>query len=122
MLNLEGTRIDDIGLMELRKLRELHILVAGDCHIKKLGFLSSPAFAELMQLGLSGNEFEEKELENLMGLEKLYSLDLSRTKVTAAALQRLSRLKSLRELTIYDTAITAEDVVKAKIKCIDVFR
>jgi internalin A len=85
-LSLEGTRITDQGLAELRGLTKLE------------------------SLNLEGTAITDRGLEYVRGFKSLYSLDLSNTAVTDAGLDLLRGCENLGMLFLHDTKVTEEGV------------
>lgn len=131
-----GTRLTDVGLVHVAKIKSLRRLVlaapgftdAGLAHVaglsglKSLG-VSSPGFtdaglihlgglAELDELNLSGSQVKGRGLGGLAVLPGLRSVVLGPGTLAASALGPLADLAALRRLTIY-RATLADDAPPA---------
>jgi Leucine-rich repeat (LRR) protein len=95
-LDLEGTEIGDLGLAELRGLTGLKKLRLGSTTVSDRGLASLSAMTALTELSLSGSLV--RDLGDLPA--SLETLDLSNTKVTSAALERVAALPRLKRLNL----------------------
>ena len=89
-LNLHGAKITDAGASQLRTLRELRELNLGATQLsaKGLGFLAE--LEKLEKLSLSGlSRLDDEAVPVLAAMKSLQWLDITDTKITPEAVERL---------------------------------
>jgi hypothetical protein len=105
VLDLSGTRVTDAGLKELVGLEQLRGLDLGSTRITDTGLKEIANMKQLEWLGLSDTHVTDEGLKHLRVLKGLRWLKLDRTRVTGAGLKELAGL-SLEELWIPNQAKT----------------
>ena len=107
MLNLEGNRITDTGLKELKGLKGLREIGLGWTGITDAGLEELNAFPDLEHLTLGDTKVTDNGLKTLEGLSKLEWLDLQQDKaITDAGMTTLARMKNLKFLVLHLTSVT----------------
>src|SRR5262249_30048455 len=86
-------QITDVGLKELRSLKNLESLKLGSTKITDAGLVELRGMKNLQTLDLSHTKIADTGLAELARLKSLHSLDLGYTKVTDAGLKMLAGMK-----------------------------
>jgi WD40 repeat protein len=124
--------IDDAGMKELARLKQLHTLEIGNTKVTDKGLKELAGLPQLQRLSLHalfsvsdaglreldglkqlrvlnvGNAYgvTDRGLKELAAFEQLQTLDLTNTKVTDAGLKELAGLQQLQLLTLNGTRVT----------------
>ena len=77
-------------------------------------FLGDDYFADVTQVGLTGQEVTDAWLEHLKGLTQLQELSLGGTRVSDAWLEYLKGLTKLHALSLYNTQVSDAGLVHLK--------
>ncbi len=132
-LNIMHTRITDSGLRHLQDMKQLKSLVIhstlmtgeGLIHLRGMASLEDATLTLKMitrtglarmeglpvtNLNLSGSAMGDEELKLLRDLPRLQSLSLQGTRITGTGLSHLKGLRSLRELRLRNTEVSAAAV------------
>jgi Leucine-rich repeat (LRR) protein len=112
-LDLSHTRITDEGMMNLKsapKITELKLFYAE--WITDQGMRAIKEWKHLKRLDLRGTRISDGTLEIAGGLSSLESLDISNTEVTDLGLENLITLDNLKELTLGKGHITMSGFAK----------
>ena len=94
-LNLAGTSVTDVGLKELKNLKNLQTLNLTGTHVTGAGLKELKGLTNLRTLGLSNTQVTVSGLRELKGLTNLRTLDLE---VTDGALRSLREVGLLHAL------------------------
>lgn len=106
-----GTRITDLGLAKLTKLKKLQQLDLSGSAITASGLKTLASLQDLRRLSLwNVKGIDDAAAPYLEALGRLTSLDLSNTAVGDDTLARLAKLANLRRLYVSETRVTAEGV------------
>lgn len=112
-LDVGGTPVTDDGLECLTPLADLERLDLSDSQVTDAGLKRLSAFPHLSSLALEGTQIGDDGMEAVCGLANLQSLLLDRTRVTDAGLASLvDRLAGLRELDLSHTRVTAAALLR----------
>jgi Leucine-rich repeat (LRR) protein len=102
-----GTRVTDLGLAKLAKLKKLRALDLSGAAITASGLKALASLPELRRLSLWNVEkIDAGAAPYFEALGNLTSLDLSNTGVGDETLARLARLPNLRRLYVSETNVT----------------
>ena len=100
-INLSHTKISDLGLAQLRPLRNVTELNCYYCdYITDGGIAYLKGWANLESLTVRGTEVTSRVFEHLAGMKKLKSLDVGFSRVNDDGFDALSSLESIEELHI----------------------
>lgn len=123
-LNLEGTKITEGALQQLAELTSLVWLNIGSVQVTDAGIEALTSLPNLRDLKLGGNKLTDAGLQPLRQMPGLISLDLGGTQrqdsgtwsvsFTQAGLDATATLKSLRQLRLNDTLISARGLETLK--------
>lgn len=106
-----GTRITDLGLAKLARLKKLQQLDLSGSAITPAGLKTLAGFPELHRLSLwNVMAIDDSAASQLAALGTLTSLDLSNTTVSDQALATLGKLPNLKRLYVSETHITADAI------------
>jgi len=106
-----GTRITDLGVAKLAKLKKLKRLDLSGSTITSTAVKTLAALPQLQRLSLwNATGIDDGAAPHFEALATLTSLDLSDTSVGDPTLARLSTLPNLRRLYVNETKITPEGV------------
>ena len=112
-----GTRITDLGVAKLTRLRRLRDLDLSGSVVTPAGLKALAALPGLKRLSLwNAKGIDDSAAPNLEGLGTLTSVDLSDTAIGDATLARLGNLPNLRRLYVSDTKVTADAVAAFRAK------
>lgn len=124
-LNLEGTKITEGALQQLAELTSLQSLNIGGAQVTDAGVEALTALSNLRELTLGGNKLTDAGLQPLRQMPGLVSLDLGGTQrqdsgtwsvsFTQPGLDAAATLKSLRQLRLNNTLISARGLETLKI-------
>ena len=104
-----GTRVTDLGVAKLAKLKKLRRLDLSGSAVTSNGVKTLAALPALDRLSLwHAKGIDDSAAPHLEALGTLTSLDLSDTPVTDATLAQLAKLSSLRRLYVSETQVTPE--------------
>jgi Leucine-rich repeat (LRR) protein len=104
-----GTRITDMGVAKLAKLKKLRRLDLSGSAITPMGVKTLAALPQLERLSLwNAKGIDDGAAAHWEALGTLASLDLSDTAVGDATLVRLSTLPNLRRLYVSETQVTPQ--------------
>ncbi len=104
-----GTRITDLGLTKVARLKNLRQLDLSGAAITASGVKTLARLPELRRLSLWNiTSVDDAAAPYLETLATLTSLDLSNTSIGDATLARLAKLSNLRRLYISETKVTTE--------------
>lgn len=90
-LYLVGTKITDVGLKEVVKLRGLKSLYLSKTQITNRGLKDLANMQQLEKLKLNGTQITDAGLKELVKLQNLQTLYLGRTQITNAAVAELKK-------------------------------
>ena len=90
-LYLVGTKITDVGLKEVVKLRGLKSLYLSKTQITNRGLKDLANMQQLEKLKLNGTQITDEGLKELVKLQNLQTLYLGRTQITNAAVAELKK-------------------------------
>ena len=91
LVNLEGTKITDAGLVHLEPLTNLQELDLGSTEITDVGLVHLKGLTKLQTLDLGSTKITDAGLVHLKGLTKLEELGLRNTKVSDAGVKKLQQ-------------------------------
>lgn len=104
-----GTRITDLGLTKLAKLKKLRELDLSGSAITVSGLRALANLQDLRRLSLwNVRAIDDSAAPHFEALGNLTSLDLSNTAVGDETLLRLARLSNLRRLYVSETRVTPQ--------------
>jgi Leucine-rich repeat (LRR) protein len=106
MLWIEGSRIDDDGLEDLRFFTQLKSLCLADADISNSGLKHLKELPQLQELYLQNNAITDDGLKYLQDLSQLQLLSLDKTAITDNGLKTLKKLSHLQTLLLNGTKIT----------------
>ncbi len=110
--HLNGTDLNDEGLAQVAKLKNIVSLHLGGTKITGAGMVHLKGLKQLQRLHLEKTEVDDDGLAELGGLSELEYLNLHATKTTDAGLENLVGLNKLRCLYLWQTKVTDEGVTK----------
>lgn len=106
-----GTRITDLGLSKLAKLKKLRRLDLSGAAVTSAGLRTLAQLPDLERLNLwNVKGIDDSAAGHLAALSKLAILDLSDTAVSDDMLGRLGKLPALKRLYVSETNVTAAGV------------
>jgi Leucine-rich repeat (LRR) protein len=105
----KGSALDDNGLGEVKKLRQLRVLSIPVTKITDSG-LKAIADMSLRELYVGGNNISDEGLAHLSNMKSLRTLYLPGNPITDAGLHHLYELSSLQELRLSETKITKKGI------------
>jgi internalin A len=106
-----GTRVTDLGLTKLARLKKLQHLDLSGSAITPAGVKALASLPELRRLSLwNVKTIDDSAAAQLAALGSLTSLDLSNTTVSDQTLTTLGKLPNLKRLYVSETPITADAV------------
>ena len=112
-----GTRVTDLGVAKLAKLKKLRRLDLSGSAITANGVKTLAALPALDRLSLwHAKGIDDSAAPHLEVLGTLTSLDLSDTAVTDATLGQLAKLSNLRRLYVSETQVTPEGLAAFRTK------
>src|SRR6266480_2328372 len=114
-LDLSHTRISDEGMLNLKpapKIRELKLFYSE--WITDQGLTAIKGWTHLKRLDLRGTRVSDGTLEIVSGLTGLEDLDIAQTEVTDVGLENLITLVNLRELAVGRGRLTNSGLVKLR--------
>jgi Leucine-rich repeat (LRR) protein len=112
-----GTRITDLGVAKLTKLKKLRRLDLSGSVITTNGVKTLAALPELQRLSLwNAKGIDDAAAPHLEALATLTSLDLSDTGIGNSTLARLGALPKLRRLYVSETKVTPEGLTAFRAK------
>jgi hypothetical protein len=111
-VSLPGTKITDVGLENLKELKQLQTLDLTDTAVTDVGLIHLKGLSHIKDLVLMGTKITNEGLKNLKGMEHLKKLDLRRTTITDACLDNLKDLRQLQRLDLGNTKVTDAGVAK----------
>lgn len=107
-----GTRVTDLGLAKLAKLKKLRQLDLSGSSITAGGLQSLANLPDLRRLSLWNVRSIDDSAASVLGaLGNLTSLDLSNTSVGDHTLARLAKLSNLRRLYVSETEVTTQGLM-----------
>jgi hypothetical protein len=109
-LILDGTRITDTGIQQLRPLQQLEYLSLGGTAISDKSLDIVGRFPELRFLNLSETRISNRALEHLTHLRRLEILNLTRTAIDPRGLTDLQAMSKLVSLRLDDVPLDDESV------------
>jgi hypothetical protein len=111
----------DRGLIHLTANRQLHNLNASDTRISDAGLIEFlPKFREFIQDGLpatlylKNDQISDKAVPGIERLNGLAWLDLRNTRLTDRGLIQLAGIKSLNEIAVSGSLVTAQGIARFK--------
>jgi hypothetical protein len=110
--HLNGTDLNDEGLAQVAKLKNIVSLHLGGTKITGAGMVHLKGLKQLQRLHLEKTEVDDYGIAELGGLSELEYLNLHATKTTDAGLENLVGLNKLRCLYLWQTKVTDEGVTK----------
>jgi hypothetical protein len=125
VIDLSSSNISDDGLRSLRSLTSLAFLDLYDCtKVTGSGLDALGTLPELTCLSLNGTSVTDEMLQRFaerFGNEtQIVSLDLSRTRITDAALDSLARIASLKSVSLLGTEVSWNSIAEFRRKRPDV--
>jgi hypothetical protein len=115
---LGGTRITDLGLAKIAKLKLLRRLDLSGAEITPAGLRELERLPNLQELSLwNCRSLDDAAAPVLAGLPKLSIVDLSYTSAGDAALKSLGAHPGLRQIYLTDTKVTPEAVRAFREQC-----
>jgi hypothetical protein len=111
---LDGSEIDDAGLVHVARLTSLLELGLNLTQVTDAGLAHLTGLSDLKYLGLSGTQVTDAGLVHVAGLRNLTRLNLAGTQVTDAGLVHLSGLSKLQYLTLINTKVSNAGVAELK--------
>jgi hypothetical protein len=106
ILNLEGTRISDDGIMSLGSMPHLEAINLSATQISDRGLRHLRGLDHLCELSLSATRVTDAGLRELQGMKALEMLDISMTDVGDDGLACLEKLTSLQAIDLGGTRVT----------------
>ncbi|MGA2797346.1 MAG: hypothetical protein ABSE63_07210 [Thermoguttaceae bacterium] len=106
MLWIEGSRINDDGLEDLRFFTQLKSLCLADAEISSSGLKHLKELPQLEELYLQNNAITDDGLKYLQDLSQLQLLRLDKTAITDNGLKTLKKISHLQTLFLNGTKIT----------------
>ena len=110
--HLNATDLNDEGLAQVAKLKNIVSLHLGGTKITGAGMVHLKGLKQLQRLHLEKTEVDDGGIAELGGLSGLEYLNLYATKTTDAGLENLVGLNKLRCLYLWQTKVTEEGVTK----------
>jgi internalin A len=112
-----GTRITDLGVTKLTKLKKLRHLDLSGSVVTSSGVKALAALPQLQRLSLwNAKGIDDTAAPHLEALRTLTSLDLSDTTIGDATLARLATLSNLKRLYVSETTVTPEGLTAFRAK------
>eukprot|EP00543_Licmophora_paradoxa_P011220 CAMPEP_0202458294 /NCGR_PEP_ID=MMETSP1360-20130828/24288_1 /ASSEMBLY_ACC=CAM_ASM_000848 /TAXON_ID=515479 /ORGANISM="Licmophora paradoxa, Strain CCMP2313" /LENGTH=774 /DNA_ID=CAMNT_0049078775 /DNA_START=145 /DNA_END=2469 /DNA_ORIENTATION=+ len=99
-LDLADTDLTDMGMIHLKKLRNLSRLSLFYCNITNAGLRHISHLTKLEVLNLDSREISDSGLAHLRTLKNLKSLDIFSGRITDSGCSHLARIKSLETLEL----------------------
>jgi Leucine-rich repeat (LRR) protein len=104
-----GTRVTDLGIAKLAKLRNLRRLDVSGATLTANALKTLASFPVLERLSLwNVKGLDDGTAAGFAGLKNLSSLDVSNTGIGDRTLKSLAQLPNLKRLYVSDTAVTPE--------------
>ena len=104
-----GTKITDVGLKEVAKLKNLdRLYLNAETQITDAGLKEIAEMQNLTWLGLHDTKITDAGLKEVAKLQKLRTLNLYNTQITDAGLKDIAKLQKLDDLALGETKITDE--------------
>ena len=113
---LRGRNLNDAGLKDVAKLKNLIELNLRDTKITSAGLTHLKGLVNLTRLHLERTNVDDTGIVHLKGLTKLRYLNLYNTKITDKALEHLADLKNLEQLYVWQTDVTTVGIENLKKK------
>jgi tetratricopeptide (TPR) repeat protein/Leucine-rich repeat (LRR) protein len=116
-LTLSNSPVNDQGSQGLRKLPGLEALNLSRTKITDRALDDIATLTNLRELNLAETAVTSEGIRNSQVLRKLTGLEelnLAKAKITDPVLDEIAMLPNLRELTLDDTAVTAEGLLKLR--------
>jgi Leucine-rich repeat (LRR) protein len=113
-LVLGRTKITDVGLKEVAKLRQLTLLDLTGTQITDAGLKEVAKLQKLTRLDLGTTKITDAGLKEVAKLENLAVLSLGYTKITDGGLKDIAKLQNLTVLKLYNTKITDAGLAQLK--------
>ena len=112
-LSLDGTSLTDAALVTIAQRRKLRSLSLARTKITDVGLERLiPILPQLTMLDLSGTAITDAGAKRLAAMGNAGLLALDGAKITDAGLESLAELKQLRDLSLANTATTADGIAK----------
>ena len=108
-LQLAETKAGDGVAAQIGALKTLESLYISDTALGDEGMKAIAAMPEMKYLQVNKTAVSDAGLAGL-DMPKLYSVDLSGTKATAATLEKLAVLDTMRSISMRETELTQEQV------------
>lgn len=109
-LNLSGSRLKNLHLRQIVRLKKLRLIDLGNTMVTDEGLESLAQCENLTNLRLHYDSVGDDGVAHLTALESLVNLDLEGTDVTDAAAPSLKSLSNLKRLNLKYTALSEEVV------------
>ncbi len=113
-LVLSDTSVGDAGLEHLSALPNLEVIHLRETQVTDAGLNEIAKIQTLKILDLSGSQVTDAGMVELVPLENLSWLLLEDLDITDAGLKPLHAVKSLRQLTLFQTRVSAEGVTRIR--------
>ena len=114
-IQLWGTQVNEEGLREIAKLKNLTMLnIGNNRNITDAALEHIKDMNNLQVLNIGATSITDEGLRHVANLENLTSLTLLRTKITDAGLSHLARLRKLESLNLREANVTAEGIKRLK--------
>jgi len=107
---LGGRNLNDAGLADVAKLKNVVELNLRDTKITSAGLVHLKGLTRLTRLHLERTNIDDEGVVHLSDLAELEYLNLYGTKITDKSLGHLSNLNNLRQLYVWQTGVTKEGV------------
>ncbi len=113
LLELQGTLVDDAGAAKLPRLKNLSTLLIGNARITIRSLDSLKSLPNLKQLHLGGFQGPaDAWIAGLLNFPPLEHLALEDKQISDKEIEPLARMKTLRQLGLAGTKVTAPGVAK----------
>ena len=113
---LRGRNLNDAGLEDVAKLKNVIELNLRDTKITSDGLMHLRGLVKLTRLHLERTAIDDTGIAHLKGLTKLQYLNLYNTRITDKALEHLANLKNLQQLYLWQTDVTDLGIANLKKK------
>ncbi len=111
-LDLSHTRVTDTGLTKLNAIKGLHSLDLGASKVTDKGLKNISRHGNLQRLYFGSTAVSDSGIRALKKLRKLKTLYLYNTKVSDTSLKHVAKMKNLQSILLVKTDVTTHGVRK----------
>lgn len=111
-IDLNGVKLHNVNLSELKKLDRTSSLGFSRCSLEDADLKKLPSMTHVESLDLSGNSILDEGFSALVGWTALRRLQLYSSRVTDRAFLGISKVAQLTELDLSNNEITGSDLAK----------